>query len=137
MTRRATSATIVDTLPEGTAVLAWPGSRDVPPLVTTTRGEPWTLPAGDRVVMVDGYAGGIALTHVDVLPDDERVAQARATGRLEMLVEVRQAVREVLTQAGARRRWHWGERMVFIATELGRVLRDLGHDLEGPTGEGS
>lgn len=56
--------------PIGTAVVAYPGTR--PPefpnskrLVTTTRTPAWMLGSGDAVVSVEGYAGGIALTHVD------------------------------------------------------------------------
>jgi hypothetical protein len=51
--------------PVGSPVLAWPGTRDVEPLRTRTRSGAWTLPSGEAVVMVDGHAGGIALTHVD------------------------------------------------------------------------
>lgn len=63
-----TEAPKYEALPTGTAVLAFPGSRDGRAIVTVTRSEPWTLPAGDRVVLVDGYAGAIALTHIEVLP---------------------------------------------------------------------
>lgn len=58
-----------DPLRPGTPVLAWPGSRESSPLVTRTRSEVWALASGDRVVMVEGCAGGIALTHIDVLPE--------------------------------------------------------------------
>lgn len=74
---RAHPATLLGALPPGTAVLAWPGTRDGSPLVTQTRGAVWSLGDGTRVVAVEGHAGGIALTNVDVLPTaarDRRVA---------------------------------------------------------------
>lgn len=64
----AVSAVFHDPLAPGTPVLAWPMTRNGSPLVTRTRGEVWSLGDGTRVVSVKGYAGGIALTHVDVLP---------------------------------------------------------------------
>lgn len=60
--------------PVGTPVTAYPGFRpeiggaDVPTLHTTTRSRAWNLGA-EPVVMVDGYAGGISLNHID--PRDE------------------------------------------------------------------
>lgn len=36
-------------------------------LETTTRTPAWTLGHGTPVVSVEGYAGGIALTHIDVI----------------------------------------------------------------------
>lgn len=55
--------------PVGTPVLAWPGMRELPPLVTRTRSEAWTLGHGDPVVLVEGRSGGIALSHVEVRDD--------------------------------------------------------------------
>lgn len=75
--------------PVGTPVLAYPSVRPEHPvavryrqaveagrarkaesdpckrLITRTRSKAWILGHGEPVVMVDGYAGGIALTHVD------------------------------------------------------------------------
>jgi hypothetical protein len=51
--------------PPGTPVLAWPGTRDVEPLVTRTRSSAWVMSIDDVVVQVDGHAGGIAITHID------------------------------------------------------------------------
>lgn len=51
--------------PPGTPVLAWPGTRDVEPLVTRTRSSAWVISIDDVVVQVDGHAGGIAITHID------------------------------------------------------------------------
>ncbi|MCX5601581.1 hypothetical protein OOK29_25865 [Streptomyces phaeochromogenes] len=33
-----------------------------------TRSAAWTLGHGEPVVLVDGYSGGIALTHIDIRP---------------------------------------------------------------------
>jgi hypothetical protein len=77
---QAVSARFHDPLAPGTHVLAWPGSRDSAPLVTRTRSEVWTLGSGDRVVMVEGRAGGIALTHIDVLPTRADALAAEAGG---------------------------------------------------------
>lgn len=77
--------------PVGTPVVAYPGIRPERPvavayrkaveagrtvagetnpckrLETTTRTPAWNLGHGTPVVSVEGYAGGIALTHVDVI----------------------------------------------------------------------
>lgn len=52
--------------PDGTPVTAYPGTRNDEPLYTRTRSAAWTLGHGEPVVAVEGCAGGIALTHVDV-----------------------------------------------------------------------
>lgn len=60
--------------PIGTPVVAYPGFRpeDTPNpvkrLLTRTRSEAWNLGNGAPVVMVDGHAGGIALTHIAPFP---------------------------------------------------------------------
>ncbi|MGW2495860.1 hypothetical protein ACWCV2_15345 [Streptomyces pseudogriseolus] len=54
-----------DRHPVGTPVAAFPITRDEPPLLTTTRTPAWELGHGTAVVSVHGYAGGIALTHID------------------------------------------------------------------------
>lgn len=53
--------------PVGTAVTAYPLTRDDEPLYTRTRSQAWTLGHGAPVVAVEGYVGGIHLTHVDVI----------------------------------------------------------------------
>ncbi|MCX5000898.1 hypothetical protein [Streptomyces longwoodensis] len=62
--------------PVGTPVVAYPDTRpeDNQPaffeqLDTTTRSPAWTLGHGEPVVSVNGYAGGIALTHIDPKPN--------------------------------------------------------------------
>ncbi|WP_152626782.1 hypothetical protein [Streptacidiphilus carbonis] len=60
--------------PVGTRVVAYPGFRpdvvrgfECPRLETVTRTPAWTLGDGEPVVSVEGYAGGIALTHIDLI----------------------------------------------------------------------
>lgn len=76
--------------PVGTPVMAYPGVRPEHPvavnyrqrveegrtygstdpckrLTTVPRTPAWTLGHGDPVVSVEGYAGGIYLTHIDVI----------------------------------------------------------------------
>ena len=57
--------------PVGTAVRYWPiypPSEGFPPEDTTTRSEAWTLGDGSVVVLVSGKAGGVHLSHIEVLP---------------------------------------------------------------------
>ena len=104
MTAPLTAADFNARFPVGTRVVAYPfirpehpvavafqrrlklgriTARDADPcrrLVTVTRTPAWTLGHGEPVVSVVGYAGGIALTHVDVADDVEATlttAQAR------------------------------------------------------------
>jgi hypothetical protein len=70
--------------PVGTAVIAYPGVRpehaatvgmtDYPRLATRTRSSAWNLGHGEPVVLVEGYAGGISLEHIDL--DQEQVTTA-------------------------------------------------------------
>jgi hypothetical protein len=62
--------------PIGTPVIAYPGVRPEDPaaaafgvhrLETVTRSRAWNLGHGTPVVMVDGYSGGICLSHVDIV----------------------------------------------------------------------
>lgn len=62
--------------PVGTPVVAYPLTRPddnqtefFERMETVTRTPAWTLGHGASVVSVDGYAGGIALTHID--PQDQ------------------------------------------------------------------
>lgn len=65
--------------PIGTPVLAWPGTRDESPAVTRIRSTIWYI-GSVPVVSVEGIAGGIALTHVEVLPTPP-ADECRAEGR--------------------------------------------------------
>lgn len=51
--------------PVGTPVHAWPARRDTEPMATHTRTAAWTLGHGTAVVSVDGYPGGISLSHIE------------------------------------------------------------------------
>lgn len=67
-----------DLHPVGTRVIAYPGCRPAPGdddpccrgMATHTRSVAWPLGHGEPVVKVDGYPGGIALTHIDIAPQD-------------------------------------------------------------------
>lgn len=54
--------------PSGTPVLFWPGIRPDNPERSITRGAAWALPGGNAVVKVQGRPGGIALSHIEVIP---------------------------------------------------------------------
>lgn len=57
-------------IPIGTPVYAYPATRNDRRLVTKTRTPVWTIGDGDEVVSVEGYPGGIALTHIDIIKGD-------------------------------------------------------------------
>lgn len=59
-------------LPLNTLVTYWPGFNTEHGRKSFTRSEVWRLPSGSLVVMVDGYAGGIALTHITRLYPHKR-----------------------------------------------------------------
>jgi hypothetical protein len=50
--------------PVGSHVLYWPGVREGEPRRSVTRSAAWLLGGHTPVVLVEGYAGGIALSHV-------------------------------------------------------------------------
>jgi len=59
------------TYPVGTRVRYWPiypPIESVPPVDTVTRSEAWALGDGSVVVCVDGQAGGVHLSHIEVIP---------------------------------------------------------------------
>lgn len=64
--------------PVGTPVVAYPGARNGKGLITRTRTPAWELGHGEPVVSVDGHAGGIALTHVDVFGATDTSPEASA-----------------------------------------------------------
>jgi len=69
--------------PVGTPVMAYPSCRPEYDaavaaeyrLVTVTRSRAWNLGHGAPVVAVEGYSGGIHLTHVDPMPATGRCPQ--------------------------------------------------------------
>jgi len=50
--------------PVGSPVYYWPGVREGEPRKGVTRSAAWLLGGHTPVVLIEGYAGGIALTHV-------------------------------------------------------------------------
>lgn len=54
-----------DRLPEGTPVRFWPGARVGEGRLSVTRTPIWKMGSGTEVVSVEGYPGGIALTHIE------------------------------------------------------------------------
>lgn len=62
----------------GAAVKAYPLTREDAPLITRTRRPAWELGHGEAVVSVDGYTGGIALTHIDPFRATDTGPEARA-----------------------------------------------------------
>ena len=54
--------------PLGTPVIYWAGAREGEGVVSTTRSPAWLMGEHTPVVKVEGYAGGIALTHVCPIP---------------------------------------------------------------------
>lgn len=57
-------------VPIGTPVRFWSGARQGEGKVSKTRTRAWSTPSA-AMVSVEGYPGGIALTHVEVVPADE------------------------------------------------------------------
>lgn len=51
--------------PVGTKVLYWPGERRGAGRLSKTRTPAWLLASGALVVSVEGYPGGISVTHVE------------------------------------------------------------------------
>jgi hypothetical protein len=56
--------------PVGTPVRYWPELRQGEGIVSVTRTPAWLMGHGEPVVSVEGYTGGIYLTHVAVLGGD-------------------------------------------------------------------
>lgn len=54
-------------IPVGTPVRYWPGAREGKGRESVTRSDVWSLGGHTPVVLVEGYAGGIALTHVEII----------------------------------------------------------------------
>ena len=86
--------------PIGTPVVAYPLTRpeDNAPdfferLETQTRSVAWEPGHGEPVVKVDGYAGGIALTRVDPIPDPITAM----TRDLDQVLDVEAGLAEVLS----------------------------------------
>ena len=56
--------------PVGTPVRYWPGPKEGPGIESMTRSVAWVVGDHEALVQVEGRAGGIALTHIEVLSGD-------------------------------------------------------------------
>ena len=68
------ASTFNELYPVGTPVTVLPCSPncpDHPPLTTVTRSRAWNLGGEYPVVSVEGFAGGMALSHIDVIDGGE------------------------------------------------------------------
>jgi hypothetical protein len=54
-------------VPIGTPVRFWPGVKDGPGRESKTKSPAWLLGGHTPCVECEGYGGGIALTHVEVM----------------------------------------------------------------------
>lgn len=61
-----------DRLPVGTPVLFWPGARVGEGRRSVTWTPIWKMGGGDEVVSVEGYPGGIALTHIEPIESETK-----------------------------------------------------------------
>lgn len=84
----------------GTLVLAWPGTRTERPYIARTRTPVWEI-AGIPVVSIEGIAGGIALTHIEVLPDELDPAINRLLGATQAKSDAIDAHAELVTRMEA------------------------------------
>lgn len=66
--RKMTAEQFNEKYPIGTKVLYWPFTRDEEGIQSETRTPAWNLGDGSPVVSVNGKAGGIHLSHVEVTP---------------------------------------------------------------------
>jgi hypothetical protein len=57
--------------PIGTPILYWPGVMEGPGVESKVRSEAWVMPSGVAVAKVEGYAGGIALTHIGFRTEED------------------------------------------------------------------
>ena len=65
--------------PVGTPVTYWPGLREGTGRESVTRSAAWSTLSGHAVVCVEGYAGGIALTHVAPSPSSPTEPEQEGT----------------------------------------------------------
>lgn len=86
--------------PIGTPVLYWPGTLEGPGRPSKTRTPAWVVGGHSAVVAVDGYTGGIALTHVTVLDALELFAEVE--GLRAEVAALRQTGRATFTEYGVK-----------------------------------
>ena len=72
--------------PIGTTVRFWPGAREGEGRIAKTRTPAWLMTSA-VVVSVEGYPGGIALSHVEVLGSTELEPEGRAEEAERLLNE--------------------------------------------------
>jgi hypothetical protein len=73
---KITSAQFNEMYPVGTPVTYYPVLPEVPgilPLITHTRTPAWDLGHGAPVVSVEGRAGGVYLTHIELREEDDEI----------------------------------------------------------------
>lgn len=88
-------------VPVGTPVLYWPCPRENEGRESVTRSEAWLLGGHTPVVLVEGYAGGIALSHVMVhwpvaYAHTARIDERRRPGSIVMWTATVAAVPAIL-----------------------------------------
>lgn len=109
-----------ESFPAGTPVRFWPGARVGEGQVSRTRGQAWVL-CGTAVVSVEDYAGGIALTHVDVI-GHERVVRVETFKQFVDRSRRETARRQCVSLARVRR--ELGEH-VYVAAWRDQVVRSF------------
>lgn len=57
-----------ETHPEGTAVKYFPIAGEAEFVLSKTRSEAWVLGHGEPVAKIEGLAGGVCLSHLEVQP---------------------------------------------------------------------
>lgn len=81
----------------GTPVRYWPGFRLGAGRTSHTRTPAWEMPGGQVVVSVEGYSGGIALDHIEVIPAGEIHEAMVAVSQVILGVDAR--IREAIHAA--------------------------------------
>lgn len=56
--------------PIGTKIEYFDTDYQAVPVITRTRSKAWVFPSGEPVVMIEGRAGGVALSHVSLREED-------------------------------------------------------------------
>ena len=101
-------------IPIGTPVTCWPGVKVGPGIESFTRSNVWDV-GGQPVVLVQGYAGGIALTHVERRVDP---AAIKADALREAAKVQRQYAADARTQYGEAEHTNIADWLEDRATEI-------------------
>lgn len=105
----------------GTPVLAWTGTRDGAPRWTKTRSEPWQLGHGAWVVAVEGIAGGVALSHIERIPEGWVSPEQHRAEVDRLTIEARE---ETATRVERWARGHFGFLPLGLIAALTEPARD-------------